>query len=58
MVKGGMFSSNYIAYKVTTLPLKYMVLRRFSDFYWLRNILVREYPGHCIPPMAQKGGKR
>ena len=32
-------------------------MRRYSDFYWLRNILVREYPGHYVPPMAEKTGR-
>lgn len=50
--------SNYILYKVQTLPFKFDVERRFSDFYWLRNILIREYPGYFIPPMAKKTGKR
>lgn len=47
-------------YKVHTVPFKYEVKRRFSDFYWLRNILIREYPtvfvvaSDQIPPMADK----
>lgn len=57
-MKQGLFSANYVSYKVETRPMKYEVFRRFSDFYWLRNILSREFPGYYIPPMARKGAKR
>lgn len=42
-----MFSKKYAVYKVMTHPLKYEVKRRFNDFMWLRNMLVRDYPT-CI----------
>lgn len=47
-------------YKVTTHPFKYEVKRRYNDFLWLRNSLIRDYPtvfvaaAHQIPPMAEK----
>ena len=43
---------------MSTKPHNYEVWRRFSDFWWLKNILEREYPGYYIPPMARKGTKR
>lgn len=58
-----MFSKKYAVYKVVTIPFKYEVKRRFTDFFWLRNMLVREYPTTFvrsgmlmakIPPMADK----
>ena len=54
LIKGGMFSSSYVNYTIVSKPLEYTVERRFSDFYWLRNILSREYPGVYLPPMAPK----
>ena len=51
-------------YRVSTAPFKYEVKRRFSDFMWLRTILVREYSTvyvpshHQIPPMADKTTQR
>jgi hypothetical protein len=45
MVKGGLFSSSYVSYKIVVKPLEYVVERRYNDFLWLRNILSREYPG-------------
>lgn len=55
-VKGGLFAKSYITYLVKTFPLDYKVCRRYSDFLWLRNILVREYPSYNIPPMSKKSG--
>ena len=44
-VEGGLFSSAYVTYLVTTHPLNYVVRRRYSDFEWLRKILFSLYPG-------------
>jgi len=40
---------------VTTRPFNYEVTRRYSDFQWLRTMLIRDFPGFYIPPMADKG---
>lgn len=48
MVKGGFFSSDYMAYVIQTKPIGYNVERRFTDFVWLRTILEREYPGFYV----------
>lgn len=57
----GIFSQKYAVYTVSTVPFKYEVKRRYRDFEWLRNILIREYPTTYvdlvltkIPPMAEK----
>lgn len=55
-MKGGLFSKSYITYLIKTFPLDFKVCRRYSDFLWLRNILVREYPSYNIPPMCKKSG--
>lgn len=57
-MKPGFLKSNYISYKVSTAPLGFEVKRRFSDFFWLYNILMREYPTYYIPPCARKGSGR
>jgi PX domain len=33
------------------------VERRYNDFLWLRNYLVKEFPALYIPPMAPQGVK-
>ena len=56
----GIFSSKYILYEVKTDPLNWVVKRRFSDFENLRLLLVKFFPGQCIPPLPPKqtGNKR
>jgi hypothetical protein len=43
LIKGGMFSSSYVTYGIYTKLLNATVERRFSDFYWLRSIMVRDF---------------
>jgi len=50
-VQGRIFSSDYMAYYVLTLPLGWSVLRRYSDFLWLRDALQKFYPGHYVPTL-------
>lgn len=45
LVNGGLFSSSYVNYTIFTKQLNVEVERRFSDFYWLRSIFVRDYLG-------------
>jgi len=51
---GGFFQSDYITYSVYTDPLNYKVRRRYSDFEWLRGILLDFFPGSMIPPIPGK----
>ena len=44
-VEGGLFSSAYVTYLVSTHPLNFVVRRRYSDFEWLRKILNSLHPG-------------
>jgi hypothetical protein len=38
---GGIFTTNYITYKIETEPLHYEVRRKDADFFFLRKILNR-----------------
>ena len=58
LVKGGLFSANYTTYSIVTKPLDYRVERRYNDFFWLRTILAREYPGLYVPPIPKKSEGR
>ena len=47
-------SSNYVEYEVETKEMNWLVKRRYSDFEWLRQVLVKFNPGHMIPPLPSK----
>jgi hypothetical protein len=54
---GGVFSSNYITYKIETKPLGYEVRRKDADFFFLRKILTKCYPHVVVPPLPSKAPK-
>ena len=47
-------SSNYVEYEVETKQMNWLVKRRYSDFEWLRQVLVKLNAGHMIPPLPSK----
>ena len=51
---GGVFGKNYVLYEVVTEPLKWTVLRRYSDFDLLRTLLAKYFPSYNIPPLPNK----
>ena len=51
---GGIFGNNYIIYELQTDPIGWVVLRRFSDFVLLRQLLAKYYPSYNIPPLPNK----
>ncbi len=53
-IEGGIFSKSYITFLVSTIPLKLQVRRRYSDFEWLRNLLINLYPTSVIPFLPKK----
>lgn len=62
-IEVGMLSSNYVVYELsTTIPpnTKWIVERRYNDFLWLRQTLVKVFPFYLIPPLPGKkmGGRR
>lgn len=52
--------SAYVTYEVVTEAMQWLVRRRYSDFEWLRTILVKCYPRLVVPPLPGKkiGGRR
>ena len=52
IVKEGIKS--YVIYKVRVSPINEIVLRRFSDFYSLREKLLERWPGVYIPNIPPK----
>jgi len=55
--EGGIFSSAYVTYKVTTDPLKWEVRRKDVEFYTLKKILMKMFPHIIIPPLPVKKNK-
>jgi hypothetical protein len=54
-VEPGFFTGKSVNYLLTTLPLKYTVRRRYSDFNWLRETLMNIFNTNLIPKLAKKG---
>ena len=58
---GKIFSKSYMNFIISTSPLNFNVKRRYSDFEWLRQILLHLYSSNIIPPIPKKnkiGGGR
>ena len=55
-----LLAGSYVTYEVFTEPICWLVKRRFSDFFLLRQILCKYYPRMFIPPLPEKkiGNKR
>ena len=53
-VDKGVFGQNYVLYDMVTEPFGWAVQRRYSDFDWLRQLLVKLYPGFNVPPLPNK----
>ena len=61
-IEGGFFSNNYILYDIETIVEnnKWIVQRRYSDFIWLRESLIKFFPREMVAPLPGKkiGGRR
>ena len=53
-IKTSFYQQNYTCYEINTDPLLWKVLRRYSDFIWLRETLMKLYPGIYCPPIPEK----
>ena len=53
-IKTSFYQQNYISYDVETDITKWKVNRRYSDFIWLRDSLMKFYPGIYCPPIPEK----
>lgn len=58
MKEGGIFSSNYISFRINTYPICFDVRRKDADFYFLRKILLRQFPHIIVPPLPVKSTKQ
>ena len=54
-VDTGFFSGKSVNYTIITLPFNYKVDRRYTDFKWLREMLLNLFNNILIPKMSYKG---
>lgn len=48
VVKAGLFKGSYTVYTIYTEPFQWLVKRRYSDFVWLYNCLVKRFPANYV----------
>lgn len=49
VVKGGLFNGrSYTTYTLTTGPFNWSVKRRYSDFIWLHDCLIKRFPANYV----------
>ena len=51
---GTFFSKAYQTYIITIPTFNLKVIRRYSDFEWLRRILLNLFPASMVPPIPKK----
>lgn len=51
---GGLFLKSYLTFGICAFPLPYNVVRKYSDFKWLKDIISTVYIGSVIPPLPKK----
>lgn len=51
---GDYYARRHVTYLVTTRTYGFVVRRRYSDFEWLRNVLVARFPGMLVPSLPPK----
>lgn len=50
----GSFFSKHVVYEVQSRHHRVKVMRRYSDFLWLHDVLVRKYPFRMLPRLPPK----
>ena len=53
-VSDSLLKNSYLIYDITTAKLNWFVNRRYSDFVWLREILISLFPTVLIPQLPKK----
>jgi len=55
--QGGIFSASYLLFKVTVDPVGWKIMRKDQDFFFLRRMLLKEFPYLIIPCLPIKKKK-
>lgn len=45
---GGLLSASHVMYEIQTLPMNWKVMRKESDFIWLKGVMQNVYPGYYV----------
>ena len=53
-INDSLLKNSYLIYDITTPKLNWFVNRRYSDFVWLREILISLFPTVLIPQLPKK----
>ena len=53
-----MGASSFLSFKIDTLEYSWSVRRRYGDFQWLRNVILKLFPSYCVPPLPKKNAKK
>ena len=53
-INDSLVKNSYLLYDITTPKLNWFVNRRYSDFVWLRDILISLFPTVLIPQLPKK----
>ena len=54
---GGIFSASYLLFTIQVDPIGWKIQRKDQDFYFLRKMLLKEFPYIIIPPLPTKKKK-
>jgi len=49
------FGSKIIIYPIETLPLEWKVERTYADIIWLKEYLIKSFPGHFVACLVKVG---
>ena len=53
-INDSLLKNSYLLYDITTPKLNWFVNRRYSDFVWLREILISLFPTVLVPQLPKK----
>ena len=48
IIKAGLFKQSFTIYTIKTFPFQWIVTRRYSDFEWLHDCLVKRFSAHFV----------
>lgn len=55
IVNSGLFAIKCYVFTINTEPINWRVKRKAEEFIWIREMLVRDFPGIYIPPIPKSG---